>query len=191
MREFSAKKALLGKEIEIALKGIDGFMAEELIDDVYDYGLSLQRIFNFFDSKSELNRLNAKRELDASKDLISVIKKALKLCELTRGQYDITLGKQIIQRKKGLPIRPVNCSYKDIKITGNRIILTHEDAIIDLGSIAKGYIVDKMVEHLISRGVLSGLIDARGDIRVFGKESESVDIQHARDKEKIIRTIEL
>ena len=43
---------------------------------------------------------------------------------------------------------------------------------IDLGSIAKGYIVDRMIEKMKEMGVMAGMIDARGDIRSFGKDEE-------------------
>jgi thiamine biosynthesis lipoprotein len=52
-----------------------------------------------------------------------------------------------------------------------------------LGSIAKGYIADRLAEFFIKRGVISGLIDARGDIRVFGDREQIIEIQHPRNKE--------
>jgi thiamine biosynthesis lipoprotein len=40
---------------------------------------------------------------------------------------------------------------------------------IDLGGIAKGYAVDKAIETLQSHGVRSGLVNAGGDLRMFGE----------------------
>jgi FAD:protein FMN transferase len=57
--------------------------------------------------------------------------------------------------------------------------------------LAKGYIVDQMIENLKSQGVISGLIDGRGDMCLFGEHTLTVGIQHPRDKEKIIKKIRL
>ena len=43
---------------------------------------------------------------------------------------------------------------------------------VDLGGIAKGYAVDAAAEALTKRGVLSGLIDAGGDLRVVGRDRD-------------------
>ena len=40
------------------------------------------------------------------------------------------------------------CTYRDIEVSGSKVRLNHEDVLIDLGSIAKGYIVDRIVEFL-------------------------------------------
>ena len=64
-------------------------------------GLRLQKIFNFYDSESELSILNAKRRLEVSDDLLKVIKKAIKFSLLTNGRYDISLGKNMLERKTG------------------------------------------------------------------------------------------
>lgn len=191
MENITIKKNLFGDEIEIVVYSTDKFLVSEIIEETYKEGLRLQKIFNFFDKSSELSKLNKEREMIVSDELLGVLKKALKFCKLTNGKYDITLGKQIIQRKKGIQITPVKCSYKDIEIKKNHIKLNNKEVIIDLGSIAKGYIADKMVEFLVSEGVMSGLIDARGDIRAFGNHYEVLDIQHPRDKNKIIHTIKL
>ncbi|RMF54675.1 FAD:protein FMN transferase [Candidatus Woesearchaeota archaeon] len=190
-KEFFFKKKLFGKEVEIILYDVEPFLGEEISGSAYDLALRLQRIFNFFDDSSELSALNKKREMVVSDDLLKVLKKALKVCELTEGQYDITLGKQVLERKSGLKTSPVSCSYKDIKIKGNKVIISNEDAVIDLGSIAKGYITDRISEHIMNAGVLSGLIDARGDLRVFGQRFELVDVQHPRNKDKIICTLKI
>jgi thiamine biosynthesis lipoprotein len=189
MEEIIIKKNLFGKEIEIIIYNTDKFLAEETIEETYKEALRLQKIFNFFNKSSELSMLNKKRKLIVSDELLEVLRKSLKFCKLTFGRFDITLGKQIIQRKRGIQITLVKCSYKDIKIMGKEVELSHPDVLIDLGSIAKGYIVDKMIGFMKSKGICSGLIDARGDIFSFGNYSEIIDIQHPRDKNKIVTSI--
>lgn len=186
MNETTFSRKLMGGLIEITLYEINSDLALPLLEETYEEGLRLQKIFNFFDSESELSLLNKKRSKKVSKELLEVISKALEYCKKTKGKYDLSIGKQIIQRKKGEEVKPIKSSYKNIIIKGNEISLNHEDVLIDLGSIAKGYIVDKLVEFLIKKGVKNGLVDARGDIRAFGNKQQVINIQHLRDKSKII-----
>ena len=49
------------------------------------------------------------------------------------------------------------------------------NAKIDLGAIAKGYIADKVAEFLESKGVTSAVVDLGGNIVVIGEKGESID----------------
>ena len=69
--------------------------------------------------------------------------------------------------------------------------LSHPDVLIDLGSVAKGYIADRMAQYMKSKGVLSGLIDARGDIVVFGKRDSIIEIAHPRKPDESITKINI
>lgn len=186
MDPYSVRKNLFGKEITITLFDIDPVFAEMMAQKAYQEGLRLSKIFNFYDEKSELTLLNRKKDLKASKELSYLIKKAARISKLTKGEYDITLGNCIMRRKKGEKNITPTCSYEDIEIRGDNIILKKPEMMIDLGSVAKGYITDKMVDCLKKNGVKSGLIDSRGDIVVFGKHTQKIGIQHPRDKNKIL-----
>lgn len=191
MQELCVKRKLFGKEVEIAVMDTEETTASEIIEETYEEGLRLQKIFNFYDEQSTLFQLNQKRRLVVPQEFLDVLEKALSMCRKTHGRYDISLGKQFIQRKKGIPVLPLSCSYKDIQVKGNTVELSHTDAMIDFGSIAKGYIADKMAGYLIKQGPISGLIDARGDIRVFGNKEHIIEIQHPRIKEQSLCAIKL
>ncbi len=192
MKSICFKKELFGDYVEIVLKDTHPFFARDVVEDVYDYALALQKKFNFFDKASELSKLNTNKSLIPSDDLLRVLRTSLEICRLSKGEYDVTLGKRIRNRKKGLPLTDAcACSYRDVRIEGKQVTLLNDEVEIDLGSIAKGYIVDRMVDFLVSRGVLSGLIDARGDIRVFGNKPEIIEIQHPRKRDKAIFTLSL
>jgi hypothetical protein len=49
---------------------------------------------------------------------------------------------------------------------------------IDLGGIAKGFAVDRAVEALQKAGAISGIVNAGGDLRVFGEHAQEVQIRH-------------
>jgi thiamine biosynthesis lipoprotein len=177
--ETIRKYPLFGTTAELVLFDVEESAAHLILDDAYSLGQKLQKTFDFHDKYSELSGLNKRRLLKASPELIKVLAIALKYSRLSAGQYDITHGKQFIERKKGLQISDLACSYKDVQINGTKVTLLHPDVLIDLGSIAKGYIADELVKFIKKAGVKSGSVDARGDIISFGKE-QIVGVQHPR-----------
>lgn len=184
MEEVTVSKPMFGGKIEFVVYDAPEEIVKPVLEEVYAEGLRLQKIFNMYDPKSELSLLNKQRNLKVSKELLEVLQKALSLSELTEGNYDISLGKRILARKKGEKTE-VMCDYKNIKISCEEVSLTHPDVMIDLGSIAKGYIADKLTEMLLEKGVEEFLIDARGDIRVSGKRDHVMGIQHPRKEGEI------
>jgi thiamine biosynthesis lipoprotein len=181
---------LLGGTIEFSLYKANFPLNESVFDEVYLEALRLEKIFNFFDLESELSNLNKKRIIIPSKELKEVIEMCLPYCELTNGEYDISKGKQFMQRKNKEEITKIKCSYKDIKIKEGKISLMHPDVMIDLGSVAKGYIGDKMKDFLLKKGITSAFIDLRGDLIFFGEFTEKILIQHPRDTQKSIFSFE-
>jgi len=188
MPEYNFAGKMFGAEIAITVYDVEEHIAEMVCLDTYQEGLRLQKIFNFYDPKSELSKLNLKRKLECTDDLLKVIKHALEYSEKTNGMYDISLGRMFLDRKKKGTAKRPDCSYRDIIINGNQVILANEKAAIDLGSIAKGYIVDRLVDFMRDKGVEEGLIDGRGDIRVFGNREHLIGIQHPRE-DRIIDTV--
>ena len=180
------KIPLLGGEIEVFLYGVEPQLAFAYEEQILKEGIRLQKIFNFFDKNSELSVLNRNRKSKVSLELLEVMKKSIEFSIITEGLYDVTKGKQFIQRKNCQPVDDLHCSYKDIKITGNTIILDSEDALIDLGSIAKGYIADRFVDFLKELNVACGIVNARGDIANFGNYRHLIQIQNPRESHERI-----
>jgi thiamine biosynthesis lipoprotein ApbE len=191
MNEICVKKKLFGGEITFIIYNTEENIAKELVEEAYEEGMRLEKIFNFFDKKSSLSLLNNKRKMEMPEEFIEVLKMALKMCKETNGLYDVSLGKEFLERKSGKEMSKVNCSYKDIEINEGLVELRNKDVLLDLGSIAKGYITDKMIEVLKSSGIISGLIDSRGDIGIFGEDEREISIQHPREKEKVIGKVKI
>jgi thiamine biosynthesis lipoprotein len=64
---------------------------------------------------------------------------------------------------------------QDIELDENRAqIAKRADVALDLGGIAKGFAVDRAIEALRSFDCRSGLVNAGGDVRVFGPEPHEV-----------------
>ncbi len=179
----SLKFPLFGGIIEINFHDLDPIFLDSISEGIKDEAYRLQKIFNLFDEKSEINKLNKKRKLKVSKELHEVLRTALNYCELTKGKYDVSKGKEFLYRKKGKNIT-VDCNYKDIRLTDDTIELMNEEIIIDLSSIAKGYITDKIAEFIKNSGIDSFSIDSRGDLLIADDEL-LVEVQNPRNDSSI------
>ncbi|MCH7850020.1 MAG: FAD:protein FMN transferase [Nanoarchaeota archaeon] len=191
MKNFEFKGKLFGANIEIAVFGEDEEFSQEVTHKAYWEGVRLESIFNFFDSKSDISKLNESRKMKMPSEFIEVLKKALELCRKTDGKYDVTLGKDFNLRKEGYVITGVGGSYNDVKIEGNLVELKNPDIVLDLGSIAKGYITDMVGEKMKMLGIKEFLINSRGDILINGKREHEIKIQHPRISNESIATLKI
>lgn len=189
MASYSEKHPLFGKSVGFYIFDSPEKASMDAIAKAYEEGLRLQKIFNIFDDSSEISELNRNLSLKVSDEFRDVLSKALKASEINP-EYDVTKGKQFLARKNRQPEICPRCSFRDISIIGNDVILNNNDIMIDLGSIAKGYIVDRMSDVLKSRGIRSAIVDGRGDIDVFGKRMV-IGIQHPRYPERLICSVSL
>jgi len=76
-----------------------------------------------------------------------------------------------------LPLKPGRIT--DIELSADRTVVCRKSAAVDLGGIAKGYAVDRAVEVLIAQGCTSGLVNAGGDLRIFGTRRETLLLRKA------------
>jgi FAD:protein FMN transferase len=64
---------------------------------------------------------------------------------------------------------------QDVELDEHRAqIVKRADVALDLGGIAKGFAVDRAIEAMRSLGCRSGLVNAGGDVRVFGPAPREV-----------------
>jgi thiamine biosynthesis lipoprotein len=74
---------------------------------------------------------------------------------------------------------------------------THVDmraqVLLDLGALGKGYLVDRITELFIDRGLQHFLVDGSGDIRYVGKDDTPIlcGLEHPTDTSKVIGTLSI
>jgi len=66
-------------------------------------------------------------------------------------------------------------------LPSNRVRFGSKAMKIDLGGIAKGFAVDRAIDVLREHGITTGLVNAGGDLRVFGQVGEMITIRHPAD----------
>jgi thiamine biosynthesis lipoprotein len=78
---------------------------------------------------------------------------------------------------------------RDIDVSADETeIVCHATVALDFGGFAKGYAVDCAIEALMTGGCTAGLVNAGGDLRVFGPHAEPLFV---RGRAGELTTIEL
>ena len=146
-----------------------------------------EKVFNAYDEASDIARLNAnagKKPVKVSENLIEAIHLSKDLYRLTDGAFDPSIGRLILfwkekitrNRLKDFPapqeIEALR-KYKGLDLVRTDTVqqtafIEKEGIVLDLGGIAKGYMVDTAVAALKAAGIDSALINAGGDMYCLG-----------------------
>ena len=95
-----------------------------------------------------------------------VLRQCARLNLQTNGLFDPCLGRE--------PGR-----MPDILLREPDTVICNRPVAIDLGGIAKGFSIDRAIEALQAHGCISGLVNAGGDLRVFGITPQSIQVRTA------------
>jgi FAD:protein FMN transferase len=173
----------LGTFVEITARGGNETKLHEAIDLAFNAIARVDRLMSFHRSESDVSRINREafqRKVTVGPCTWRVLQAAQKLSHETDGIFDITVARKLMQWKF-LPRRYRNVSegnWRDIVLEKNCAVRFRQRVIVDLGGIAKGFAVDRAVKALKCAGVSSGVVNAGGDLRIFGLKSELVHLRH-------------
>jgi len=164
-------------------------------------------IFSNYDKESDVSKIQKfqpNKFYNINPELFFVLKKSKFFFKITNGLFDVTIGKitKLYKYKKNKIPSLKNIKYNlqyvgmdKIILTNNTIKLLKENMSIDLGAIAKGYIIDKIAEYIDTQGYKNFIVNIGGDIYVRGKNKYNknwvIGIQNPRNKYKIIKKIYL
>ncbi|MBO4367509.1 MAG: FAD:protein FMN transferase [Clostridia bacterium] len=143
---------------------------------------SLEKKLSVTDPGSEIYALNAQGTAQVSDETVLLIRDALFWCEKTSGALDISIYPVLkawgftadayrVPSEEELAELLLLADHTGVTIEGNTVIL-REGMQIDLGSVAKGYTGDKIMEALTSAGIRSALINLGGNVQVLGKKPD-------------------
>jgi len=158
-------RPLLGTLVEIRVApGGEPHAVERAFDAVARVG----RLMSIHDSRSELSAVNrAAHRAPMAVDgwTFDVFRLALELWRRSAGAFDCVA-----------PLT-AGASSADIELCATNRIFFRRPLQVDFGGIAKGYAVDRAVDVLLQAGVPSGVVNAGGDLRVFGGKHEPVHVR--------------
>ncbi|UCG39324.1 MAG: FAD:protein FMN transferase, partial [bacterium] len=180
------KRPMMGTLVEIVWRATGEGDEVETVRSAMDRMETLASRMSLYSRDSELAEINSeagRAPVKVSDELLDVIEKSLTISRRTEGAFDVTVGSVEavwgdIQKEGGgrLPgeeaIRDAldRVGYQRVRIDrgAKTIFLEQAGMRLDLGGIAKGYIVDQAMAWLNRRGLREALINAGGDILASG-----------------------
>lgn len=91
----------------------------------------------------------------------------------------LRLSRELCANSGGIfePGLPGQGSIMNWELSGQRGVYVRRRAVVDLGGIAKGYAIDQAVTALRRAGAHAGLVNAGGDLRVYGPDHWQVSVR--------------
>ncbi|MGB7436906.1 MAG: FAD:protein FMN transferase [Candidatus Acidiferrum sp.] len=175
-------KYTMGTVYEIAAYDESPEHASQAIDKALAEIVRLDGVLSNYKPDSELSQLNRNGHFHAIKvsaDLYRVIEESVKYSKLSQGKYDITVAPLVDMWKAALlgsrapseteqQKQRACVGYEKIELTPPDTVEFHSPCMrIDVGSIGKGYALDKAVEILRANGIKNALLDA-GQSSIYG-----------------------
>jgi thiamine biosynthesis lipoprotein len=178
----------LGTIVEIGITSKNTApISEAAIDAGFAEIARIHQLMSFHDATSDLARLHGAGAGDVirlDRDTVAVLRIAADLHRDTGGIFNIAVARQLV-RNHFLPRMDVPHlnrfvgDMRDIEIVDDCHVRIRRCTLIDLGGIAKGYAVDCAVNALQAAGVMQGIVNAGGDLRVFGPAAMPINIRLA------------
>ena len=171
------KRYAMGTVYEIVAYSSSLDRASQAMDAAFRRIADLDRMMSNYDTQSDLSRVGRSahfRAVHVPPDLYRVIQDSLVYSRLSGGKYDITVAPLVDVWKSAMrngripsPARLKQLracvGYQKVQLIPPGQIELHSPCMrLDLGSIGKGYAVDRAVQVLRSSGIRDALVNAGG-----------------------------
>ncbi|QCX01681.1 FAD:protein FMN transferase [Aggregatimonas sangjinii] len=195
---------LMGNRFDITVVAKDSVAAIGYIDDAVKEMNRIEQLISSWDPESqtsEINRNSGKKPVAVDEELYRLVERAIGISKLTDGAFDITYAAMDniwkfdgsmteMPSKEQIKKSVAKVGYQNIILDEKNlsVFLKKAGMKIGFGAIGKGYAADKAKALLMEKGVISGIINASGDMNVWGKqpngEAWKVAITNPLDKTK-------
>lgn len=170
----------------------------------------LDVLLNGYSPQSEISKINdnAGQAVQVSSDTIAVVSRALDYAQLTDGAFDPTIGSvsklwsvgkkgEFVPTAEQIKAAVALVDYKQVKVDkdAQTVKLNKSGMILDLGGVAKGYILETMLKTLKDSGVKSALVNGGGDVLTLGKRADGkpwrIGVQDPRKPDGILQALDM
>lgn len=194
---FEATEFLMDTAVTLKVYTVKEQQGRQAMRKAFDEAARIEKIMEARKGDGELQKINLNPGdswWTVSEDLKNVLERSKYFFERTRGAFDPTIAavkwlwdfenKRDIPEENEIEEKLASVDFSGIDIQGNRIRFTRQGTRLDLGGVAKGYAVDRMITVLQKNGIESGLVNAGGDIATFGKKpggkNWTIGVSHPR-----------
>ena len=176
-------KPLLGTLVEVETDSGNSEQDNLAVNAAFAEIIRLEKLLTRFNPESDVARFNSlalDTELLLSPEVAVLFKLSQFLYKLTGGLFNPSVNIETAQA----------ADFSKISLKGFRIKKS-VPLEVDFAGIGKGYIVDLAVKKLRAMAPHSGLINAGGDIKVYGEKTYPVYIRSSNDAHKLFFSAEL
>jgi thiamine biosynthesis lipoprotein len=193
-------RPLLGTFVEIEVTGAAKSAMNTAIDAAFEAVARVHRLMSFHTPDSDVSRLNREasvRPVSVHAWTYRVLEAAVEMHRRSNGMFDIAVAPTLqamgrLPWGNDAPIDIEGRSFDAIELLeGQKVRFRQPNVRIDLGGIAKGFAVDRALEVLRGFGAAGGIVNAGGDLAVFGEAPQAVHIRHPRDPRRLICSVEV
>ena len=203
-QSYTKDTVLMGSAFRFTALHSDYKVAKKSVDASIKEVIRIEKLISSWDKKSETSKINSMagiKPVTISYELFSLIKRSLKVSEISNGYFDISFASidKIWNFSDTIANIPTGDEIqKSIsKINFKNIILNNSDTSVFLskkgmkigfGSIGKGYAANRAKQIMLNYNIKSGVINAGGDLIAWGKKQNnkpwSIGIVDPFDKNK-------
>lgn len=199
---------LMGTRVSVELWADDEAKGQELVAAVMNEYRRIDNLMSTYKPESEISRVNdhaAEAPVPVSEELYSLVQRSLELSVASGGAFDITYDSvgylydfraRVHPTEQQIAERLAAVDYRHVILDPARRTIAFKvpGVRINLGGIAKGYVVEHAAAMLRERGVLHALLNAGGDTRVVGDRRGQpwvVGIRHPRVAGEVVTRLPL
>lgn len=182
--------------------GVYGSLAEtsaqRLSEDLQKLAADFDQAYSRFLPDSLITQLNDNGRLQGfPEELYQMIQLGEKLRRQSDGVFNLGVGRQLEElgydadysfAEKSLPPPLATSVFKQLD---SDLIQLQVGARVDLGGLGKGWLIDKMVGLMESRGVPEFFVNGGGDIRTAGQTKKTFAIENPLDPSQAIGELKL
>ena len=172
----------MGTEVSVYFWHEDEAAGSAIVEEIFTEVDRINALMSTYvdDSRiSDINRRAADEPVVAGEELFQLIRRSLDISVLTHGAFDITydsVGQHYDFRERRHPDdetveaerRHIDFRYVTLDQGKGTVRFGQQGVRINLGGIAKGYVVERGVDILRRHGVEYGVVTAGGDSRLLG-----------------------
>ena len=178
----SDERAMMGTAVSVHLWSDDAQAGQRALEEVFQEAARIDRLMSTYKDESEISKINrgaASGPVPASDELFKLVQRSVDISILTRGAFDITfdsVGQHYDFRARQRPdtetieAERAHINYRLVKLdrAAGTVEFLEDGVRINLGGIAKGYVVERGIDILRHRGIEHAIVTAGGDSRLLG-----------------------
>lgn len=183
-------RPLLGTYVEIRVDGDDESLASRAIAAGFSAIEHVHRSMSVFDQNSDIARINRQAHYSAVRVdpwTHEVLSLALDIHHSSNGLFDCGIAPQLAawgMLPEAAGDAPTS-TLSNVRLHDGGWVECSSPTRLDLGGIAKGFAVDCAAEAMLALGAPGGVINAGGDLRVFGEAEEAIYLRDPGNPEQL------